>query len=284
MSIRSLWQELEHRKEYYSKQLEKMKAFISTDKAFSTYVDYYEHKLEEVEKEQSAIIVKEIETNHDKATDDTKVNTNETLTANPALSNNTSNAKNDDPFDSLDLGLMGYTTANSANTNRNMQRAIPSQQITDDTWEYMCGGQSKQHTKNTQRKQTNISLQRQQLRVYIRQDALKYMNPPPDAKDEAYPHWYQRLLQVENMIYTNYMKRQHSATSTRQRTYIQSQYNPTSAQYHHHIQPHQTYSQPSSHTTSYTHHPQHQSPPNIHHTSMYHQQCRAPNTNRTQAQ
>ncbi len=68
-------------------------------------------------------------------------------------------------------------------------------------------------------RQKNISQQKQKLKAYIRQHALKYVKPPPDPTDETYPQWYQGLRKVENIIYTKYMNKQRKRMEAQQKEY-----------------------------------------------------------------
>merc|ERR1719464_2352735 len=58
------------------------------------------------------------------------------------------------------------------------------------------------------KKQKDSARQKQKLKQYIRQHALKYVKPPPDPQDATYPQWYQGLRKVENIIYAKYMNKQ----------------------------------------------------------------------------
>merc|ERR1719464_2092361 len=58
------------------------------------------------------------------------------------------------------------------------------------------------------KKAKDSARQKQKLKTYIRQHALKYVKPPPDPSDATYPQWYQGLRKVENIIYAKYMNKQ----------------------------------------------------------------------------
>eukprot|EP01083_Nonionella_stella_P172269 590643_1 len=200
-------QQLEHYKDYYNKQLEKMKASASTDQKFNTYVDYYRQKLRAVEKRQ-----RELESARNAKTKGASII--DVISPDKDGDKDAANANdNDDPFGSLDLGLMGYTTANTTNTSTpskpNANAQLQKQQTEDAMWGYMYGGQPPQpQPPKPTPQQRNISAQKAKLKAYIRQHALKYVKPPPDPTDETYPHWYQGLRKVENIIYTKYMNKQ----------------------------------------------------------------------------
>ena len=50
--------------------------------------------------------------------------------------------------------------------------------------------------------------QKQKLKAYIRQHALKYVKAPPNPEDETYGQWYAGLRKVETIIYQKYMNKQ----------------------------------------------------------------------------
>jgi len=60
----------------------------------------------------------------------------------------------------------------------------------------------------TTKTQKAVSQQKQKLKAYIRQHALKYVKPPPAPTDRTYPQWYAGLRKVENIIYAKYMNKQ----------------------------------------------------------------------------
>jgi len=66
-------------------------------------------------------------------------------------------------------------------------------------------------------KPRDVTQQKQRLKAYIRQHALKYVKPPPAPTDPTYPQWYAGLCKVENIIYAKYMNKQRKRMEQQQR-------------------------------------------------------------------
>ena len=150
--------------------------------------------------------------------------------------NDNNNAGGDAFADIMDLGSLGYTAAAPSKPvqpfgphmasltpqtqpkSYDTQQAQPGQgQVGDPYSGYLglIGGAAgaasrpgQQPVSANTRQSISVSHQKQKLKQYIRQHALKYVKPPPDPSDATYPEWCAGLRKVESIIYAKYMNKQ----------------------------------------------------------------------------